>query len=113
MVSDAQGLQSCTTWQYLQPGQRLVQAATLPAGEPLLCTAVVADQVTGELEMHARSCLRPAADSSLDGVKKRIDVLLVERGLAESRAQAQALLMAGLVPGLRQAGAAGRRDASS
>jgi 23S rRNA (cytidine1920-2'-O)/16S rRNA (cytidine1409-2'-O)-methyltransferase len=32
-------------------------------------------------------------------VKKRLDVLLVERGLAESRAQAQALLMAGLVPG--------------
>jgi 23S rRNA (cytidine1920-2'-O)/16S rRNA (cytidine1409-2'-O)-methyltransferase len=31
--------------------------------------------------------------------KKRLDVLLVERGLAESRAQAQALLMAGLVPG--------------
>jgi 23S rRNA (cytidine1920-2'-O)/16S rRNA (cytidine1409-2'-O)-methyltransferase len=32
-------------------------------------------------------------------VKKRVDVLLVERGLAESRAQAQALVMAGLVPG--------------
>jgi 23S rRNA (cytidine1920-2'-O)/16S rRNA (cytidine1409-2'-O)-methyltransferase len=32
-------------------------------------------------------------------VKKRLDVLLVERGLAESRAQAQALVMAGLVPG--------------
>jgi 23S rRNA (cytidine1920-2'-O)/16S rRNA (cytidine1409-2'-O)-methyltransferase len=31
--------------------------------------------------------------------KKRLDVLLVERGLAESRAQAQALVMAGLVPG--------------
>ena len=30
---------------------------------------------------------------------KRLDVLLVERGLAESRAQAQALVMAGLVPG--------------
>lgn len=46
MESDARGLQSCTTWQYLQPGQRLVQAATLPAGGPL-CTAVVADQATG------------------------------------------------------------------
>jgi 23S rRNA (cytidine1920-2'-O)/16S rRNA (cytidine1409-2'-O)-methyltransferase len=32
-------------------------------------------------------------------VRKRLDVLLVERGLAESRAQAQALVMAGLVPG--------------
>jgi 23S rRNA (cytidine1920-2'-O)/16S rRNA (cytidine1409-2'-O)-methyltransferase len=32
-------------------------------------------------------------------VKKRVDVLLVERGLAESRAQAQALVLAGLVHG--------------
>src|SRR5688500_6253211 len=32
-------------------------------------------------------------------MKKRLDVLLVERGLAESRAQAQALVLAGLVPG--------------
>ena len=31
--------------------------------------------------------------------KKRLDLLLVERGLAESRAQAQALVLAGLVPG--------------
>src|SRR3954469_9969961 len=31
--------------------------------------------------------------------KKRLDVLLVERGLADSRAQAQALVMAGRVPG--------------
>jgi 23S rRNA (cytidine1920-2'-O)/16S rRNA (cytidine1409-2'-O)-methyltransferase len=31
--------------------------------------------------------------------KKRLDVVLVERGLAESRAQAQALVMAGLVRG--------------
>jgi 23S rRNA (cytidine1920-2'-O)/16S rRNA (cytidine1409-2'-O)-methyltransferase len=31
--------------------------------------------------------------------RKRLDVLLVERGLAESRTQAQALVMAGLVPG--------------
>ena len=34
--------------------------------------------------------------------KKRLDVLLVERGLAESRAQAQALVLAGLVRGLRR-----------
>jgi 23S rRNA (cytidine1920-2'-O)/16S rRNA (cytidine1409-2'-O)-methyltransferase len=31
--------------------------------------------------------------------KKRLDVLLVERGLAENRTQAQALVMAGRVPG--------------
>ena len=31
--------------------------------------------------------------------KQRLDVLLVARGLADSRAQAQALVMAGLVPG--------------
>ena len=37
-------------------------------------------------------------------MKKRIDVLLVERGLAESRAQAQALLMAGLVQGYDKPG---------
>ena len=32
-------------------------------------------------------------------MKKRLDVLMVERGLAESRAQAQALVLAGLVRG--------------
>jgi 23S rRNA (cytidine1920-2'-O)/16S rRNA (cytidine1409-2'-O)-methyltransferase len=32
-------------------------------------------------------------------MKKRVDVVLVERGLAASRAQAQALVMAGRVPG--------------
>ena len=32
-------------------------------------------------------------------MKKRLDVLLVERGLAQSRAQAQALVLAGRVPG--------------
>jgi 23S rRNA (cytidine1920-2'-O)/16S rRNA (cytidine1409-2'-O)-methyltransferase len=37
-------------------------------------------------------------------VRKRLDVLLVERGLAESRAQAQALVMAGLVRGYEKAG---------
>jgi 23S rRNA (cytidine1920-2'-O)/16S rRNA (cytidine1409-2'-O)-methyltransferase len=41
---------------------------------------------------------------SLVLMKKRIDVLLVERGLAESRAQAQALLMAGLVHGYDKPG---------
>jgi 23S rRNA (cytidine1920-2'-O)/16S rRNA (cytidine1409-2'-O)-methyltransferase len=37
-------------------------------------------------------------------MKKRVDVLLVERGLAESRAQAQALVIAGLVPGYDKPG---------
>ena len=37
-------------------------------------------------------------------MKKRLDVLLVERGLAESRAQAQALVLAGLVPGFDKPG---------
>jgi len=37
-------------------------------------------------------------------VKKRLDVVLVERGLAESRAQAQALVLAGLVPGFDKPG---------
>ena len=38
------------------------------------------------------------------GMKKRLDVLLVERGLAESRTQAQALVLAGLVPGHEKPG---------
>ena len=37
-------------------------------------------------------------------MKKRLDVLLVERGLAESRTQAQALVMAGLIPGYDKPG---------
>jgi 23S rRNA (cytidine1920-2'-O)/16S rRNA (cytidine1409-2'-O)-methyltransferase len=37
-------------------------------------------------------------------VKKRLDVLLVERGLAESRAQAQALVLAGRVRGYGKPG---------
>ena len=37
-------------------------------------------------------------------MKKRLDVLLVERGLADSRAQAQALVLAGRVPGYEKPG---------
>ncbi len=37
-------------------------------------------------------------------MKKRIDALLVERGLAESRTQAQALILAGQVPGYEKPG---------
>jgi len=36
--------------------------------------------------------------------RKRLDLVLVERGLAESRAQAQALVLAGLVPGFAKPG---------
>jgi len=37
-------------------------------------------------------------------MKKRLDTLLVERGLAETRSQAQALVLAGLVPGFDKPG---------
>jgi 23S rRNA (cytidine1920-2'-O)/16S rRNA (cytidine1409-2'-O)-methyltransferase len=37
-------------------------------------------------------------------MKKRLDVLLVERGLAQTRSQAQALVLAGRVPGHTKAG---------
>ncbi|HLB18984.1 MAG TPA: TlyA family RNA methyltransferase, partial [Gaiellaceae bacterium] len=37
-------------------------------------------------------------------MKKRLDVLLVERGLAESRTQAQSLVLAGRVPGYEKPG---------
>jgi len=37
-------------------------------------------------------------------MKKRLDVLLVEHGLAETRAKAQALVLAGLVPGYDKPG---------
>jgi 23S rRNA (cytidine1920-2'-O)/16S rRNA (cytidine1409-2'-O)-methyltransferase len=37
-------------------------------------------------------------------MKKRLDVILVERGLAESRSQAQALVLAGRVPGFAKPG---------
>jgi 23S rRNA (cytidine1920-2'-O)/16S rRNA (cytidine1409-2'-O)-methyltransferase len=45
------------------------------------------------------------SSSSLTRVKKRLDVLLVERGLADSRSQAQALVLAGLVRGYDKPGA--------
>ena len=49
--------------------------------------------------------------TTLDDVKKRLDVLLVERGLAESRAQAQALVLAGRVPGYDKPGHSVPEDA--
>jgi 23S rRNA (cytidine1920-2'-O)/16S rRNA (cytidine1409-2'-O)-methyltransferase len=44
-------------------------------------------------------------------VKKRLDTLLVERGLAESRTQAQALVLAGRVPGFEKPGQQVEEDA--
>jgi len=48
----------------------------------------------------------PTAAVSLGRVRKRLDVLLVERGLAESRSKAQAMVMAGLVDGYSKPGIA-------
>ena len=44
-------------------------------------------------------------------MKRRLDALLVERGLAESRSQAQALVLAGLVPGYSKPGQQVEEDA--
>ena len=56
----------------------------------------------------SRICAVPSVHAAraptLYPVKKRLDVLLVERGLAASRSQAQALVMAGRVPGHAKAG---------
>jgi len=46
----------------------------------------------------------PAGYALAVSPKKRLDVLLVERGLAESRSQAQALVLAGRVKGHEKAG---------
>ena len=50
---------------------------------------------TGEPNVNREPGVKDAGNAS----KKRLDVLLVERGLAESRSQAQALVLAGLVRG--------------
>ena len=42
--------------------------------------------------------------STLAAMKKRLDALLVERGLADTRGKAQALVLAGLVPGFSKPG---------
>ncbi len=44
-------------------------------------------------------------------MRKRLDVVLVERGLAETRSQAQAMVMAGLVEGFDKPGAPVEEDA--
>ena len=43
-------------------------------------------------------------------MKKRLDVVLVERGLAESRARAQALVLAGRIPGYAKPGVQVEQD---
>src|SRR5262245_26226518 len=53
---------------------------------------------------RGRACKGPPRRRARDGMKKRLDVLLVERGLAESRSQAQALVLAGRVPGFEKPG---------
>jgi hypothetical protein len=45
MEVNAQGIQSCTVWTILLPGQQAVQASTLPAGST--CLAAQVDQHTG------------------------------------------------------------------
>ena len=54
----------------------------------------------------------PRANRAMSPPRKRADVLLVERGLFESRARARAAIEAGLVIGQRQAGRKSLRDHS-
>ena len=56
----------------------------------------------GGTESFARAF---GSTATVADVKKRVDVMLVERGLAETRSQAQALVLAGLVPGYDKPGA--------
>jgi hypothetical protein len=45
MATKADGSQTCTTWSYVMPGQRMQQAAPLPPGTD--CSAVEVDQQLG------------------------------------------------------------------
>jgi 23S rRNA (cytidine1920-2'-O)/16S rRNA (cytidine1409-2'-O)-methyltransferase len=67
-----------------------------------VCLGERAQHDTLSAQLHDGPVAHPA--TTLDAMKKRLDVLLVERGLAESRAQAQALVLAGLVPGYDKPG---------
>ena len=67
-----------------------------------VCLGEAAQHDTLSAQLHDGPVAHPA--TTLDAMKKRLDVLLVERGLAESRAQAQALVLAGLVPGYDKPG---------
>jgi hypothetical protein len=57
MAANGQGIESCTTWTLLSPGQQPVQAAALPTGTN--CTAVQADQHTGRWV-----CTAPASNGA-------------------------------------------------
>ena len=67
--------------------------------------ALVSERPRLARELHFTMTVVPPGRARIDehhremSSKRRLDVLLVERGLAESRAQAQALVMAGRVPG--------------
>jgi 23S rRNA (cytidine1920-2'-O)/16S rRNA (cytidine1409-2'-O)-methyltransferase len=57
------------------------------------------------MQSHARAPRqRLCAPLALGAMRKRLDVVLVERGLAHTRSQAQAMVMAGLVPGYSKPG---------
>jgi hypothetical protein len=53
MAVNGQGVQSCTMWTFLSPGQQAMQAAALPEGTN--CAAVQADQHTGRWVCTARA----------------------------------------------------------
>ncbi len=79
---------------------------TPPAGDLGLCADLGEPlDVTGLQWSQAHAfTVQVGHDRDHRSVKKRVDVLLVERGLAESRTQAQALLLAGRVPGHEKPG---------
>ena len=75
--------------------------------EPLLVDHVrgVARTHDGDRGLLEREpLLDDAHPATMPGMRKRLDVVLVERGLAETRSQAQALVIAGLVPGFDKPG---------
>ena len=69
--------------------------------EPSRLCALVVPAMRPQPPARALSRTAPA---TVRRVKKRLDVLLVERGLADTRAKAQALVLAGRVPGHSKAG---------
>src|SRR5262249_62135861 len=62
---------------------------------------------------RSRRCVSRPRDRPYNRtVKKRLDLVLVERGLAETRSQAQALVLAGLVNGYDKPGTQVEEDAT-
>ena len=84
----------------LTPGRKGLTRAPAAHGRPGRRGA--AADPTRSCDVRA-TCPAGAADT-IRRVKKRLDVLLVERGLAETRSQAQALVLAGRVRGHAKAG---------